>query len=46
MTVFDFNSVARFGHNSFIFDTKGMANAQWAHHLLSIDGFLAKTRIQ
>jgi len=46
MTVFDFNSLARIGHNSFIFDRKGMGNAQWAHRLLSTDGFLAKTRIQ
>ena len=46
MTVFDFNSLTHIGHNSFIFDRKGMANAQWAHRLLSTHGFLAKTRIQ
>ena len=46
LAVFDFSSLAPIGHNSFIFNTKGMANAQWAYRLLSTHGFLAETRIQ
>ena len=46
MTVFDFKSFVHIGHNPFISQKKGMANAQWAQRFLSTHGFLAKTRIQ
>ena len=35
MTVFDFKSSVPIGHNAFISEKKGMADAQWANDLLT-----------
>src|SRR4030066_1969318 len=46
MTVFDFKSSVPIGHNTFISEKKGMADAQWTNDLFTTHGFPTKTRIQ
>jgi hypothetical protein len=43
MTFFDFKSSVCIGHNTFISEKKGMADAQWANDLFTTHGFHTKT---